>query len=293
MKFGFNKNEYNEEIKMEKLSRLAEQLVGAYVSKLSPDELQRKMTNIIKDNGLIFLGRGQNRLAFMFDGDEYCYKVPYREIGFRDNFLERNISALITSSADVYNKLGDHFALVTDFRISDDEDMCNFMICQEFIPNVEGTVSSIGMTTEEKAIYGIAENSNLYVETCELINQYFHIIDAHPRKAANNWGVKNDKLCIRDYGYFIPRVGDLADATSTINDKNGGSIDVIYLYNSLPNIMANNKLSVDEKIEALMKSANETWYPADENGNQVGDDKNLVDAEYIGKQLLQAYINTL
>ena len=288
---NINKGFMNEDVKMEKLERVAQELLDAWTSKLSPDRLQKKMTDIIRNNGFIFLGRGQNRLAFMIEGDAFCYKVPYREIGFRDNYIERNISSMVSGYEEVYRDIGDNFALVTDFAIGDGE-LYNFMICQEYLPNVEGSSSEIGMTVEENAILGIVENGPMYVDVCKRINKYFHILDAHARKAANNWGVKNNQLAIRDYGYFIPRVEDLANAVETLN-INGMSVDVEYLYNALPEILANPNLTMNEKIDKLMDSSVETWCPCDSTGKRVGTDDDLVEAEAIGNQLLQYYIDNI
>lgn len=255
-------------------------LFDAYKSKGSPERIcDRMIERIQDDSNLKFLGRGQNRVAFMHVNGTMVYKFPYREIGFQDNALERYISSVVTSNAQAYDALEDHMAFVSDFSLGAGyEDLC---ISMEYIEDL-GSDDSIG-TPESKSIDYIIDHPADYVEAAKELNEYFHLVDAHPVRSAMNWGLKNDKIAIRDYGYFIARVGDLAVIENTVQKQ-----PVQYLYNTEEDVLLDRKLSHDDKIAKLEQSV-ECWVPVNEDGEVVGTSDDLVDVYQIGQKLLKAF----
>lgn len=267
---------------VEKVGELCGELFDSYKSNKSPEKIQAEMKQIITNHGFEFLGRGQNRIGFRYPNSEFMYKFPYREIGLQDNAAERYISSVITSDAEAYKELSNHFALVTDFVLDDGYE--NLCICMEFVPNLEIDGSSIG-TPEDKSIKAIVTYGEEFVETLKKINGYFHIVDAHPTSAAMNWGTKENGFCIRDYGYFVPRMGDLESLTAVIGKK-----EVQYVYDTKEDIILDKSLSVNEKIDKLADTT-ESWVPVDENGNRVGNDADEIEVTHASRALLAAFRN--
>lgn len=272
--------EYDGNDVIEKITDICGKLFDIYKTKGSPERICDRMIEVLQDDPEItFLGRGQNRVAFMHKNGSMVYKFPYREIGFQDNALERYISSVVTSHAEAYDALEDYMAFVSDFSLGHGyEDLC---ISMEYLDDL-GADDSIG-TPESKAIDYIVDHANDYVEATKELNEYFHLIDAHPVRSAMNWGMKNGKIAIRDYGYFIARTGDLAVIESTVQKQ-----PVQYLYNSEEDVLLDRKLSHDEKINKLEQSV-ECWVPVNEDGEVVGTSDDLVDIYQIGQKLLKAF----
>lgn len=272
--------EYDSQEVINEITGVCERLFNVYNTKGSPEKICDKMIDLLQDMpNITFLGRGQNRVAFMHSNGNMVYKFPYREIGFQDNALERYISSVVTSNAEAYDALEDHMAFVSDFNLGAGyEDLC---ISMEYLDDL-GADDSIG-TPESKAIDYIVDHPNDYIEAAKELNEYFHLIDAHPVRSAMNWGLKNGKIAIRDYGYFIARVGELAVIENTVQKQ-----PVQYLYNTEEDVLLDRKLSHDEKIAKLEQSV-ECWVPVNEDGEVVGSSDDLVDIYQIGQKLLKAF----
>ena len=70
----------------------------------------------------------------MAEGSSWVYKVPFREVGIRDNKIERYISSTVTTNSKVYNDIGKYIPIVSNFSLPDGWE--DFMICAEYIGNL-------------------------------------------------------------------------------------------------------------------------------------------------------------
>ena len=274
----------NENVQAQVLE-LAETLANIFSEEYSPEEIVNLYIREIREAGFKFLGRGQNRLAFMYEGSSWVYKVPFREIGIRDNKVERYISSFVTTQPKVYEEIGKHIPIVTNFALPDGWQ--DFMICAEYIANLKADANSgfeIGSAKDE-AIYVCVDNYQYVSEVLRKLNKYFHMNDVHLVIGAENFGVKGNDIAVRDIGYFVPRIGELENVTASYHNK-----EVQMLYWTLDNVPLNEheRKDVDARIEKLRHYA-ESWAPATPEGEiyNVESKDDLYDAADCIQALLQ------
>lgn len=267
---------------LERVTEVCEQLFDLYRSTLAPDTIAEKYEEAINLGGFQFLGRGQNRVAFRNDGSGFVYKVPFREVGLRDNAIEREVASLIATNEQCYKDLAAHAPMVTDFSLGDGYE--NFCICAEFIENLVSNDMSVG-TQEETSIYATVEHYEVLSELLRKFNEYFHISDCHLVLASTNFGVKDGEFAIRDLGYFIPRIGDFESLTDKIDNT---PVEYRYLTLDMLPLTSEEKKSVYKRI-AKFKTISEMYAPFDINGNLVGNDDDFVDAADCMANMLGKY----
>lgn len=247
----FNRNNNDE-----KIMAIVEGLVKIYRSADSPLVISQKMVEFIEKNGGEVLGTGQNRIGFTVNNYETVFKVAYREIGMRDNVIERYNWSLISSSATVFNAMSPYCPEITNFAL--EGDLFPFMLEMEFVDDL--STNTTYATAEETATVALMENSANAAKCIDAWTEFFHILDAHPTQSSLNFGNKNGNVAFRDYGYCIPKIDDFEQITNTINGT-----PVIYEYN---NMFKNLHGTVQQKI-AEVSSQMEGYAPYDENGNLV------------------------
>ena len=259
----------------ERILDVSEELIKAYASGSSADMVRENMVRVIEKHGGVVLGRGQNRIGFTLDNYETCFKVAYRAIGFRDNYLEKSYYDLISGEANVYKALNKYVPEVSTFTVGGELE--NFLIQMEYIEDLK-TKSGSYSTDEEAATIALLENSDMAAKTIDAWSEYFWIADAHPTSASLNYGNKGGNIAIRDFGYFVPRIGDLASMT---NNVDGVECELVY-----HNVFRELKGSTNQKIDTLNTLA-ESYNYRDSDGNIYDRQE---DAHDIAEQAMVAYL---
>ena len=152
---GYDNEAENRKVQ-ERVFELANGMVEAYQSSSSAEEVAQTYESLIREAGFQVLGRGQNRIAFRVEGSAWVYKVPFREVGFRDNAIERYSSSVVSSDATAFKALGAHMPMVSNFSLGNGYQ--NFMICAEYIKNLESKSGEFLNDTRDAAIYAAVEH---------------------------------------------------------------------------------------------------------------------------------------
>nr|DAS02058.1 MAG TPA: hypothetical protein [Caudoviricetes sp.] len=281
----------NDEVQ-EKVIELAQELADVFLGEYAPDEVADRYRRLIVNAGFKYLGRGQNRIAFMAEGSSWVYKVPFREVGIRDNKIERYISSTVTTNSKVYNDIGKYIPIVSNFSLPDGWE--DFMICAEYIGNLRADMlkhtDGTFLSAKEEAIAVCVENYEYISRIIRKLNKYFHMNDIHLVISAENFGVKGDEIAVRDIGYFVPRVGDLEFVTASF-----GGQDCQMIYWTLDNVplTEEERKNTEARIAKLSTYA-ESWAPADNEGKlfHIESKDDLYDAADCIQALLQVFENT-
>ena len=276
----------------EKVIELAQELADVFLGEYAPDEVADRYRRLIMGAGFKYLGRGQNRIAFMAEGSSWVYKVPFREVGIRDNKIERYISSTVTTDPKVYEEIGKHIPIVSNFSLPDGWE--DFMICAEYIGNLRADMlkhtDGTFLSAKEEAIAVCVENYEYMSRMIKKLNKYFHMNDIHLVISAENFGVKGDEIAVRDIGYFVPRIGDLEFVTASF-----GGVDCQMIYYTLDNVplTEEERKNTEARIAKLSTYA-ESWAPADKEGRlfHIESNDDLYDAADCIQALLQVFENT-
>ena len=281
----------NDEVQ-ERVVELAQELAEVFVSESAPDEVAERFKRLIMGAGFKYLGRGQNRIAFMAEGSSWVYKVPFREVGIRDNKIERYISSVVTTNTEVYNDIGKHIPIVSNFALPDG--WKDFMICAEYIGNLRADMlkhtDGTFLNVKEESIAVCVENFEYMSRIIRKLNKYFHMNDIHLVISAENFGVKGDEIAVRDIGYFVPRIGDLEFVTASFGEQ-----DCQMIYWTLDHVplTEEERKNTEARIAKLSTYA-ESWAPADNDGKlfHIESKDDLYDAADCIQALLQVFENT-
>ena len=268
----------------EKVRELAEEMVEAYQSSSSAEEVAEKYRMLISDAGFQLLGRGQNRLAFRVEGSEWVYKVPFREVGFRDNAIERYSSSIVSNDTQAYKALAAHMPMVSNFSLGKGYE--NFMICAEYVKNLESKTEAFLHDEREAAIFAAVEHYREVSQVLRKFNDYFHMNDVHLVLSAENFGVKKGHIAIRDLGYFVPRIGEFQTVTMPRGNK---EVQIgYYTLDNLP-LTAEEADDIHKRIERFAGTV-ESWAPYDDNGKLiVTNERDLYDATDCIQPLLKQF----
>lgn len=281
----------NDEVQ-ERVVELAQELAEVFVSESAPDEVAERFKRLIMGVGFKYLGRGQNRIAFMAEGSSWVYKVPFREVGIRDNKIERYISSFVTTNPEVYNDIGKHIPVVSNFALPDG--WKDFMICAEYIGNLRADMlkhtDGTFLNVKEESIAVCVENFEYMSRIIRKLNKYFHMNDIHLVISAENFGVKGDEIAVRDIGYFVPRIGDLEFVTASFG---GQDCQMIYWTLDHVPLTEEERKNTEARIAKLSTYA-ESWAPADSEGKlfHIASKDDLYDAADCIQALLQVFENT-
>lgn len=281
----------NDEVQ-ERVVELAQELAEVFVSESAPDEVAERFKRLIMGAGFKYLGRGQNRIAFMAEGSSWVYKVPFREVGIRDNKIERYISSVVTTNTEVYNDIGKHIPIVSNFALPDG--WKDFMICAEYIGNLRADMlkhtDGTFLNVKEESIAVCVENYEYMSRMIRKLNKYFHMNDIHLVISAENFGVKGDEIAVRDIGYFVPRIGDLEFVTASFG---GQDCQMIYWTLDHVPLTEEERKNTEARIAKLSTYA-ESWAPADNDGKlfHIESKDDLYDAADCIQALLQVFENT-
>lgn len=268
----------------EKVRELAEEMVEVYQSSSSAEEVAEKYRMLISDAGFQLLGRGQNRLAFRVEGSEWVYKVPFREVGFRDNAIERYSSSIVSNDTQAYKALAQHMPMVSNFSLGKGYE--NFMICAEYVKNLESKTEAFLHDEREAAIFAAVEHYREVSQVLRKFNDYFHMNDVHLVLSAENFGVKKGRIAIRDLGYFVPRIGEFQTVTMPRGNK---EVQIgYYTLDNLP-LTAEEADDIHKRIERFAGTV-ESWAPYDDNGKLiVTNERDLYDATDCIQPLLKQF----
>ena len=281
----------NDEVQ-ERVVELAQELAEVFVSESAPDEVAERFKRLIMGAGFKYLGRGQNRIAFMAEGSSWVYKVPFREVGIRDNKIERFISSYVTTNPEIYNDIGKHIPVVSNFALPDG--WKDFMICAEYIGNLRADMlkhtDGTFLNVKEESIAVCVENYEYMSRIIRKLNKYFHMNDIHLVISAENFGVKGDEIAVRDIGYFVPRIGDLEFVTASFG---GQDCQMIYWTLDHVPLTEEERKNTEARIAKLSTYA-ESWAPADSEGKlfHIESKDDLYDAADCIQALLQVFENT-
>lgn len=285
--FGYNNydNQGDNRKVQERIKELANQMIEAYQSSSSAEEVARNYEDLIREAGFQVLGRGQNRVAFRIEGSEWVYKVPFREVGFRDNAIERYCSSIVSGNPQAYKALASHMPMVSNFSLGRGYE--NFMINSEYIKNLVSKDGGVFLRdNRDAAIYAAVEHYKEVSMILKKFNEYFHMNDVHLVLSAENFGVKKGSIAIRDLGYFVPRIGEFQSVTIPRGNK-----DVQIGYYTLDNIAltAEETEDVSKRVERFSEVV-ESWAPYDENGKLlVNNERDLLDATNCIQALLKQF----
>ena len=261
---GYDNQGENKKVQ-ERVKELAGAMVEAYQSSSSAEDVARRYEELIREAGFQLLGRGQNRVAFRVEGSDWVYKVPFREVGFRDNAIERYCSSLVSNTPQAYKELAAHMPMVSNFSLGKGYE--NFMICAEYVKNLVSKNGGVFLKDDrDAAIYAAVE--------------HFRVL------SAENFGVKKGSIAIRDLGYFVPRIGEFQSVTVPRGNK-----DVQIGYYTLDNIALTAEEAEDtgKRIDRLSEVV-ESWAPYDENGKLlVTNERDLLDASNCIQPLLKQF----
>ena len=281
---GYDNQGENKKVQ-ERVKELAGAMVEAYQSSSSAEDVARRYEELIREAGFQLLGRGQNRVAFRVEGSDWVYKVPFREVGFRDNAIERYCSSIVSNSPQAYKALAAHMPMVSNFSLGKGYE--NFMICVEYVKNLVSKNGGVFLKDDrDAAIYAAVEHYREVSAILRKFNDYFHMNDVHLVLSAENFGVKKGSIAIRDLGYFVPRIGEFQSVTVPRGNK-----DVQIGYYTLDNIAltADEAEDTGKRIDRLSEVV-ESWAPYDENGKLlVTNERDLLDASNCIQPLLKQF----
>ena len=281
---GYDNQGDNKKVQ-ERVKELAGAMVEAYQSSSSAEDVARRYEELIREAGFQLLGRGQNRVAFRVEGSDWVYKVPFREVGFRDNAIERYCSSLVSNTPQAYKELAAHMPMVSNFSLGKGYE--NFMICSEYVKNLVSKNGGVFLKDDrDAAIYAAVEHYREVSAILRKFNDYFHMNDVHLVLSAENFGVKKGSIAIRDLGYFVPRIGEFQSVTVPRGNK-----DVQIGYYTLDNIALTAEEAEDtgKRIDRLSEVV-ESWAPYDENGKLlVTNERDLLDASNCIQPLLKQF----
>lgn len=281
---GYDNQGENKKVQ-ERVKELAGAMVEAYQSSSSAEDVARRYEELIREAGFQLLGRGQNRVAFRVEGSDWVYKVPFREVGFRDNAIERYCSSLVSNTPQAYKELAAHMPMVSNFSLGKGYE--NFMICSEYVKNLVSKNGGVFLKDDrDAAIYAAVEHFREVSAILRKFNDYFHMNDVHLVLSAENFGVKKGSIAIRDLGYFVPRIGEFQSVTVPRGNK-----DVQIGYYTLDNIALTAEEAEDtgKRIDRLSEVV-ESWAPYDENGKLlVTNERDLLDASNCIQPLLKQF----
>lgn len=281
---GYDNQGENKKVQ-ERVKELAGAMVEAYQSSSSAEDVARNYEELIREAGFQLLGRGQNRVAFRVEGSDWVYKVPFREVGFRDNAIERYCSSLVSNTPQAYKELAAHMPMVSNFSLGKGYE--NFMICSEYVKNLVSKNGGVFLKDDrDAAIYAAVEHYREVSAILRKFNDYFHMNDVHLVLSAENFGVKKGSIAIRDLGYFVPRIGEFQSVTVPRGNK-----DVQIGYYTLDNIAltADEAEDTGKRIDRLSEVV-ESWAPYDENGKLlVTNERDLLDASNCIQPLLKQF----
>ena len=281
---GYDNQGENKKIQ-ERVKELAGAMVEAYQSSSSAEDVARRYEELIREAGFQLLGRGQNRVAFRVEGSDWVYKVPFREVGFRDNAIERYCSSLVSNTPQAYKELAAHMPMVSNFSLGKGYE--NFMICAEYVKNLVSKNGGVFLKDDrDAAIFAAVEHFREVSAILRKFNDYFHMNDVHLVLSAENFGVKKGSIAIRDLGYFVPRIGEFQSVTVPRGNK-----DVQIGYYTLDNIALTAEEAEDtgKRIDRLSEVV-ESWAPYDENGKLlVTNERDLLDASNCIQPLLKQF----
>ena len=281
---GYDNQGENKKVQ-ERVKELAGAMVEAYQSSSSAEDVARRYEELIREAGFQLLGRGQNRVAFRVEGSDWVYKVPFREVGFRDNAIERYCSSLVSNTPQAYKELAAHMPMVSNFSLGKGYE--NFMICSEYVKNLVSKNGGVFLKDDrDAAIYAAVEHYREVSAILRKFNDYFHMNDVHLVLSAENFGVKKGSIAIRDLGYFVPRIGEFQSVTVPRGNK-----DVQIGYYTLDNIALTAEEAEDtgKRIDRLSEVV-ESWAPYDENGKLlVTNERDLLDASNCIQPLLKQF----
>lgn len=281
---GYDNQGENKKVQ-ERVKELAGAMVEAYQSSSSAENVARRYEELIREAGFQLLGRGQNRVAFRVEGSDWVYKAPFREVGFRDNAIERYCSSLVSNTPQAYKSLAQHMPMVSNFSLGKGYE--NFMICSEYVKNLVSKNGGVFLKDDrDAAIYAAVEHFREVSAILRKFNDYFHMNDVHLVLSAENFGVKKGSIAIRDLGYFVPRIGEFQSVTVPRGNK-----DVQIGYYTLDNIAltADEAEDTGKRIDRLSEVV-ESWAPYDENGKLlVTNERDLLDASNCIQPLLKQF----
>ena len=281
---GYDNQGENKKVQ-ERVKELAGAMVEAYQSSSSAEDVARRYEELIREAGFQLLGRGQNRVAFRVEGSDWVYKVPFREVGFRDNAIERYCSSLVSNTPQAYKELAAHMPMVSNFSLGKGYE--NFMICSEYVKNLVSKNGGVFLKDDrDAAIFAAVEHFREVSAILRKFNDYFHMNDVHLVLSAENFGVKKGSIAIRDLGYFVPRIGEFQSVTVPRGNK-----DVQIGYYTLDNIALTAEEAEDtgKRIDRLSEVV-ESWAPYDENGKLlVTNERDLLDASNCIQPLLKQF----
>ena len=281
---GYDNQGENKKVQ-ERVKELAGAMVEAYQSSSSAEDVARRYEELIREAGFQLLGRGQNRVAFRVEGSDWVYKVPFREVGFRDNAIERYCSSLVSNTPQAYKELAAHMPMVSNFSLGKGYE--NFMICSEYVKNLVSKNGGVFLKDDrDAAIFAAVEHYREVSAILRKFNDYFHMNDVHLVLSAENFGVKKGSIAIRDLGYFVPRIGEFQSVTVPRGNK-----DVQIGYYTLDNIAltADEAEDTGKRIDRLSEVV-ESWAPYDENGKLlVTNERDLLDASNCIQPLLKQF----
>lgn len=281
---GYDNQGENKKVQ-ERVKELAGAMVETYQSSSSAEDVARRYEELIREAGFQLLGRGQNRVAFRVEGSDWVYKVPFREVGFRDNAIERYCSSLVSNTPQAYKELAAHMPMVSNFSLGKGYE--NFMICSEYVKNLVSKNGGVFLKDDrDAAIYAAVEHFREVSAILRKFNDYFHMNDVHLVLSAENFGVKKGSIAIRDLGYFVPRIGEFQSVTVPRGNK-----DVQIGYYTLDNIALTAEEAEDtgKRIDRLSEVV-ESWAPYDENGKLlVTNERDLLDASNCIQPLLKQF----
>ena len=281
---GYDNQGENKKVQ-ERVKELAGTMVEAYQSSSSAEDVARRYEELIREAGFQLLGRGQNRVAFRVEGSDWVYKVPFREVGFRDNAIERYCSSLVSNTPQAYKELAAHMPMVSNFSLGKGYE--NFMICSEYVKNLVSKNGGVFLKDDrDAAIFAAVEHYREVSAILRKFNDYFHMNDVHLVLSAENFGVKKGSIAIRDLGYFVPRIGEFQSVTVPRGNK-----DVQIGYYTLDNIALTAEEAEDtgKRIDRLSEVV-ESWAPYDENGKLlVTNERDLLDASNCIQPLLKQF----
>ena len=281
---GYDNQGENKKVQ-ERVKELAGAMVETYQSSSSAEDVARRYEELIREAGFQLLGRGQNRVAFRVEGSDWVYKVPFREVGFRDNAIERYCSSLVSNTPQAYKELAAHMPMVSNFSLGKGYE--NFMICSEYVKNLVSKNGGVFLKDDrDAAIFAAVEHFREVSAILRKFNDYFHMNDVHLVLSAENFGVKKGSIAIRDLGYFVPRIGEFQSVTVPRGNK-----DVQIGYYTLDNIALTAEEAEDtgKRIDRLSEVV-ESWAPYDENGKLlVTNERDLLDASNCIQPLLKQF----
>lgn len=173
-----------------------------------PDEIKEKLDDTADKHGIELFREGTNRSIYKEGG--YVYKLCHKYLAVEDNIREHENT--LYAEEERADDVIDRLALSDNFYRG-----CEYILEQEYITplhELEEIVPESGQPEAEAILTWLVETaSDEYGELISIMEDYFVIADVSP-KSVFNFGVKTDRnntnrLAILDYGYFVPKRGEL------------------------------------------------------------------------------------